>query len=115
MGLVKELLRAPVVSKLYNEYMDKLDMSFFPYDQYAKTVRSALLNGISVSEKETKSKVSILTYESVKKGSTLNISTDYVIFTSDINGLDKDAALIVADIFESHHIESVLPRHVLVR
>ncbi|MBR3635061.1 MAG: glycosyltransferase family 2 protein [Lachnospiraceae bacterium] len=108
MGLVKEILRAPVVSKLYNEYMDKLDMSFFPYDQYAKTVRSAMLNGISVSDKEAESKVSILTYDSVNEESDLYVDTDYVIFTSDLNGLDNDAQCIVADIFDKNDQVSLI-------
>lgn len=108
MGLVKELLRAPVVSKLYNEYMDKLDMSFFSYDQYAKTVRSALLNEISVSSKEAQEKVSILTYDCVDPDSSLDIPTDYAIFTSDIKGLDKDAARIVADIFDTKEQVSLI-------
>ena len=39
MGIVKQILKAPVEAKLYNEYLNALDASYYPYDLYAKTVR----------------------------------------------------------------------------
>ncbi len=99
MGIVKQLLKAPVEAKLYNEYLNALDASYYPYDLYAKTVRSSLLENIGVSEETAKEKTTVIEFDKINDETIKDVLTEYTVFVSDIKGLDDDALRLIVDAF----------------
>lgn len=99
MGIVKELFRAPVAVKLYNDYLCGLDDSFYPYDLYAKTVRSASLAKTTISDDDAREKTTVIEYDSISGMLLKDVLTEFVLFVSDKKGLDEDAFRLIGDAF----------------
>ncbi|MBP5415820.1 MAG: hypothetical protein ILN61_11375, partial [Lachnospiraceae bacterium] len=99
MGIIKQLLKAPVEAKLYNEYLNALDESYYPYDLYVKTVRSSLLENITVSKETAIEKTTVIEFDKISDESIKDVLTEYTVFVSDIKGLDEDALRLIVDAF----------------
>ena len=99
MGIVKQLLKAPAEAKLYNEYLNELDESYYPYDLYAKTVRSSSLEKITVSKEEAEEKTTVIEFENISDETIKDVLTEYTVFVSDKEGLDEDALRLIVDAF----------------
>ena len=99
MGIIKQLLKAPVEAKLYNEYLNALDESYYPYDLYAKTVRSSLLENITISKETAIEKTTVIEFDKISDESIKDVLTEYTVFVSDIKGLDEDALRLIVDAF----------------
>ncbi len=99
MGIVKQLLKAPAEAKLYNEYLNALDVGYYPYDLYAKTVRSSSLEKITVSQETAQEKTTVIEFDKISEETIKDVLTEYTVFVSDIKGLDDDALRLIADAF----------------
>lgn len=96
MGIIKELIKAPIETKLYNRYYSELEYSYFSYDDFAKTRESAITQSLSFSKEEIDEKVFVTGFDCFEQGIDFaSIDAEYVIFASDVNGLSEFAAKIV--------------------
>ncbi|MCR4749161.1 MAG: glycosyltransferase family 2 protein [Lachnospiraceae bacterium] len=100
-GYLKELIKAPILRRLYTEYFYELENSFISYDDYYKMIKSALMESVSVSEDEANRLCSVRSYNDTKDLKVDEISSEYIIFVNDISGMDKDAKRIVVHHFLS--------------
>lgn len=99
MSLIKELIKAPRVNKLYAKYMYQLEMSYVSYDDFVKEQEK-----YDFSQLKPTDKVSVFCYSDLECGFDFSkISTEYIMFCSDIKGLNSYAKEAVADAFEGNH------------
>ena len=106
MGAVKELLRAPVVAKLYNEYFCELEASFTSYDSYIKDYEESHPASLAI---EDEGKTAIFNYDYVSSNHDLStMESSYVIFTSDEAGLDCNAEALICNTFKENKNISVI-------
>ena len=106
MGAVKELLRAPVVAKLYNEYFCELEASFTSYDSYIKDYEESHPASLAI---EDEGKTAIFNYDYVSSNHDLStMEGSYVIFTSDEAGLDCNAEALICNTFKENKNISVI-------
>lgn len=103
MGIVKELIKGPAINKLYNEYFCELEASFKSYDTYIREYEAEALASLSVSKEKALEKTAVCSYDEMDgafDGSA--ISTDYVVFASDVKMLSADAVQYIAEVFENN-------------
>ena len=101
MGLVKELIKAPIVTRLYNEYMRELEESFVSYDLYSRMISSAIKEQLTVSSDEADKKTIVIEYDEVPELGFDDIEASYIVFVQSRDGLDENAKRIVTEAFES--------------
>lgn len=83
---LKQALKEPFIQKQNNLYQAELDEKVLSYDTWIKRVEAA------EGETSTSLSASIILYEDCQGYFELqNIKEEYLVFTSDIAGLDKDA------------------------
>ncbi len=115
MSFIKELIKAPIESKLYNEYFTGLEYSHFSYNDFALARESAIIGSFSLSAQETQDRVTIITYDSLEDESVTNnkvrlsdIKSEYVIFTSDEKGLSSYACQAVASYMDENENANIV-------
>lgn len=102
MSIIKELIKAPIERKLYTEYFMNLEYSYFSYNDFALARESAIVNSFSVDLESANARVKIVSYDDVSDFNFADVSEEYVLFVSDVSGLDKYACQAVVEFFQDN-------------
>lgn len=102
MGLVKELIKAPVEGKLYSKYYSELEYSFFPYDEFARMREAAVCEGLDISEQTAKDMIDVIEYSAVEELDVSSLKKEIVLFVSDFEGLNGAAFAVIASVMSKN-------------
>lgn len=95
---IKELIREPIVRKLYTEYFCELEASFLSYDAYIRQWESDHPASVHISQ----DKYIVVEYDDVSGLNLNDVEADYILFTSDKSGLSENAPFYIAAAFENN-------------
>lgn len=108
MSLIKELIKAPIESKLYNEYYTGLEYSHFSYNDFALTRESAIVGSFKLTEEQAKSRITMVEYRQIDESACCEkcdlsaVNTEYILFVSEISGISKGACQAIASYFDEN-------------
>lgn len=108
MGIVKELIKAPVERKLYNKYYSELEYSFFSYDSFANMREKAVCEDIAVTEQEAGDRIEIVEYDSVNSLDLNSLSREITLFVADKAGFNSKSMVVIASVMEKNEEVKVL-------
>ncbi|MCR5799093.1 MAG: glycosyltransferase [Lachnospiraceae bacterium] len=97
MGIVKELLRAPLERKYYTEYFYELEASYTSYDTFIRKWEEDYPASLCAGN-DAKNRFSVTDYEEMK----YDPDAEFVLFTSDTDKLDDRAYEVIAGFFDAH-------------
>lgn len=100
MGAIKEFLREPLVRKLYTQYFCELEAAFTSYDSYIREYEDSHPASLRIEDED---RITVLNYDFASSNDELmSVKSDYIIFTSDENGLDVNAPACILNAFDDN-------------
>lgn len=100
MSVVKELLREPVIRKLYTEYYYKLEAAYTSYDTYIREYEESHPASLHIEDEE---RIGVFNFDFVTSNDDLmSIKCDYAIFTSEPERLDANSPAVILKAFDEN-------------